>query len=268
MIRRDDFRKLQLEVTSAIDELYNTAKNNERNKNDYILFLARSFYDAQAEKNKFNSWKLDHAYEEMIDRHRVDFLIQYLNNQYNFQAENSVDSKFSLSIELMIYSHLWESKHNLGKFKKIADLCDSKNYDWDVQIPGDSKYKYIKKNIRDIFKKHNLKIYKIFNEAYKSQLRNAFAHSLYHFSLNGHSIILENHEKQNHPIQRLTFDEWTTIFLKSALLQNLFHNKFNTEIENLEPGKEYEVIMEFKKEKKIGVLSYDHRNKRFNGRFK
>ena len=268
MIRRSEFRKLQLEIEPAIDELYQTAKKNEKNKNDYILFLARSSYETKIDKSKFSPWRLDNKLDELVDRHRVDFLIQYLNNQYNFQTENSADSKFSLSLELMIYTHLWESKHNLANFKKIADLCDSKDYDWNVKVPGDSKYKFVKNNVRDIFEKHSLKIYSILKDCYKSQLRNAFAHSLYHFSLNGSNIVLENYEKTKHPLKGLSFDEWTVIFLKSALLQNYFHNKFSSEIEALEKGKEYEVIMEFDGQRKVGFLSYDHEAKRFNGRIK
>lgn len=268
MIRKEEFRKLAFEVESAIDELFETAKKNEKNKNDYILFLARSYYDTEADKIEMSPWRLDHALEEFIDHHRIDFLIHYLRTNYNFQAENSVDSKFSLTIELMIYTHLWESKHNLGNFKKIADLCDSKDYDWNIKIPGDSKYRFVTTNIRDVFKKHELKIYNIFKDCYKSQLRNAFAHSLYHFSLNGHYIILENYDKDKYQIKQLTFDEWTIIFLKSALIQNLFYKKFNSEIEALEIGKEYEVKMEFNGEMQIGTLTYDHDRKRFIGNIK
>ena len=268
MIRKNEFTKLRLEIKSAIDELFETAKKNEKNKNDYILFLARSFYDTEIAKTKFSPWQIDRALDELVDRHRVDFLIEYLNNQYNFQSENSVDSKFTLSIELMIYTHLWESKHNLGNFKKIANLCDSKPYEWNIQIPSDSKYKFVKNNIREVFGKHRLKIYDIFKDCYKSQLRNAFAHSLYHFSLNGNNIVLENYKEPEQPLKQLTFDEWTLIFLKSALIQNLYHNKFSSEIETLEKGKEHEVQMEFNEEKEIGFISYDHNLKRFNGRIK
>ena len=268
MIRRGEFRKLQLEIQSAIDELYETAKSNEKNKNDYVLFLARSSYNIKINKTKNNPWQLDNQFEEFIDRHRVDFLLQYLNKQYNFEEKISTDSKFTLSLELMIYTHLWESKHNLGNFKKIADLCDSKDYDWNMKIPSDSKYKFVKDNIRNVFEKKDLKIYNIFKDCYRSQLRNAFAHSLYHFSLNGDIIILENYQEGKQPLKGLTFNEWTVIFLKSALLQNLFHNKFNSEIENLNSGNEYEVIMEYNGEKEIGLLSYDKQSKRFNGRIK
>ena len=89
MIRKNEFTKLRLEIKSAIDELFETAKKNEKNKNDYILFLARSFYDTEIAKTKFSPWQIDRALDELVDRHRVDFLIEYLNNQYNFQSRGA-----------------------------------------------------------------------------------------------------------------------------------------------------------------------------------
>jgi hypothetical protein len=267
MIRREDFRKLRYEIEEAINEAFEFAKSHEKNKNDYILFLSRSDYKTTKDSN-FSPWHLDNSLQEFIDRHRVDFLLQYLNQQYNFHTENSADSKYSLTIELMIYSQLWESKHNLANFKKLADLCDSKSYDWSVQIPEDSKYKFVNNNICEVFKKHNLKIYDIFKDAYKSQLRNAFAHSLYYFSPNGHNLVLENDDGKNYLTKELSFDEWTVIFLKSTLLQNLYHNKFNSEIENLEDGKEFEVTMEHDSKKILSSISYNKAHKKFDGKIK
>ena len=268
MIRREDFRKLRLEVESAINEVFEYAKNNEKNKNDYILFLARSHYDKEVDKSKFSPWRIDHSLDEMIDRHRVDFLLQYLNQQYSFQTENSADSKFSLTLELMIYTHIWESFHNLHNYKRLADLCDSKDYSWNIEIGKKSRFIFIKDNIKSVFEKHNLKIHTLIDKSYHSQLRNAFAHSLYHFSLNGHNIVLENYDGKNANIQQLTFDEWTERFLTSALIQNFYHNKFTSEIESLKDGKEYEVKMEFDGYSEIGIISYDKEGKRFNGRIK
>jgi hypothetical protein len=267
MIRREELRTLKLQIEEAVNEAFEFAKKNEKNKNDYILFLSRAAHNPSAHKG-FSPWTMDNSLQETIDRHRVDFLLYYLNQSYNFQTENSVDSKVSLTIELMIYSHLWESKHNLANFKKLADLIDSKPIDWELKIPEDSKFKFVKNNIRDVFEKHNLKIYKIFKDCYLSQLRNAFAHSLYHFSLNGHNLVFENYDEPKHPIKQMSFDDWTVIFLKSTLLQNEYHNKFSKEIEALEKGKEYEVTMENKSDKVSAYLSYDHGRKRFVGRLK
>ncbi|OYU83368.1 MAG: hypothetical protein CFE24_11730 [Flavobacterium sp. BFFFF2] len=256
-----------MQIEDAVNEAFEFAKKNEKNKNDYILFLSRTAYNPSAH-NEFSSWTIDNSLQELIDRHRVDFLLYYLNQSYNFQTENSVDSKVSLTIELMIYSHLWESKHNLANFKKLADLIDSKPVDWELKIPEDSKFMFVKNNIRDVFEKYNLKIYQIFKECYRSQLRNAFAHSLYHFSLNGHYLVFENYKEPNHQIKEMSFDDWTVIFLKSTLLQNEYHNKFSREIEALEKGKEYEVTMIDANKTVSAYLSYDHEFKRFKGRLK
>jgi hypothetical protein len=268
MIRRQDFTKLRLEVETAINEAFEYAKNNEKNENDYVLFLARSYYDKEIDKSRFSPWQIDRSLDEMIDRHRVEFLLQYLNQQYSFQTENSADSKFSLTLELMFYTHIWESFYNLHNYKRLADLCDSKEYSWNIEIGRQSKFIFIKDNIKNVFQTCNLKIYDLIDKSYHSQLRNAFAHSLYHFSLNGHNIVLENYDGVNTNIKQLSFDEWTERFLTSALMQNFYHNKFTSEIESLEDGKEYKVKMEFNGDSEIGIISYDKQGKRFNGRIK
>ena len=267
MIEKSDFFKLKKEIEIATDEAFKFARMKEKNKNDYILFLSQSRYNPKIDKNRFSPWTIDNKKIEIFDRHRVEFLLQYLNLQYNFQNKNSIDSNSTINMELMIYSHIWESRHNLSKLKRLADLCDSNNYDWNIKIPEDSKYKYIRKSIREVFKKHNLKIYDVINECYKSQLRNAFSHSLYNFGLNMNSIFLENFDGNNNKIEKLSFDEWTMIFLKSALLQNIFHNKFTKEIENLEEGVKYKVKMDYNDESKTGIITYDHNTKRFDGKF-
>lgn len=267
MIRKKEFISLKIQVEQAVNEVFDYARKHEKNKNDYILFLSRSKYEPKYEgKDKINPWLLDHSLDEILDRDRIDFLLEYLNTQYNFRAMNTSDSKFSLTMELMIYTHLWESKRNLAMFKKLADLCDSKPYDFNFDVPNDRKYNFVVKNIRDVFEKHQLKVCNIIKYAYRSQLRNAFAHSVYHFGYNETEIVLENYKPPHSPLKDLSFDEWTNIFLKSALLQNFIFNKFNQEIENLEPLKEYEVRMDHGDNKSTGTIKYDPEGKRFTGK--
>jgi len=268
MIRRDDFKSLRHEVESAVNEAFDFAKNHEKNKNDYILFLSRSYYDKEAVLNNNFPWQFDRSADELFDRHRVDFLLSYLNQQYNFQTENSADSKFTLTIEFMIYCQIWESTHNLFNFNKLADLCDSKDYSWNIEIGKGSRAIFIKNNILNSFQKHNLKIFDLINNTYHSQLRNAFSHSLFNFGINGHNLYLENYDSKNANIEFLSYDDWTIRFLTSTLIQNFYHNKFSTEIELLEDGKEYEVFMEYNNDKEIGIISYDKAYRRFNGRVK
>jgi len=257
-----------MEVKKAVDEVFKFAKNHEKKENDYILFLSRSKYEPKHEGTNVSPWLLNHALEALLDQDRVNFLLEYLNSHYSFQAENTSDSKSTLSLELMIYTHLWESKHNLSNFKKLADLCDSKPYDFNVIVPSRGKYKFVVNNIRNVFEKHNLKLFGIIKDAYRSQLRNAFAHSVYHFGLNHTDIVLENYDPPESPLKRISFDDWTVVFLKSALLQNFFYNKFVGEVESLEPNKQYAVTMDYKDSKSSGVISYDPEIKRFSGKRK
>ena len=108
MIRREDFRRLRYEVEEAVNEAFEFAKTHEKNTNDYILFLSRSWYDNDVSVNGFSPWQFDRSSDELFDRHRVDFLLTYLNEQYNFKTENSADSKFTLTIEFMIYCQMYK----------------------------------------------------------------------------------------------------------------------------------------------------------------
>lgn len=257
MITRERFHQINEEVKQAYVEAFDCAKKNEKNQNDYIQFLARVFYDETMTNPRFTPWQVDRDLERILDHDRVEFVLQYLNENYNFKDSESFDSKYSLSIELMIYSHLWESQHHLANLKKLADLCDSKPYDCAVKIPMDTKYKFVKNNIREIFKKHNLKIYSIMNDCYKSQFRNAFAHSLYHFSINGNFIVFENFNGKDANIERISFDEWTEIFLKTVLIHHVFTEHLEKAKMNLESGKEYDTIMDYNGDKSNGVIVYD-----------
>lgn len=158
MIRKFEFKKLQLEVQTSINEAFDYAKKHEKNENDYILFLSRSCYDEKLDKSRFSPWKIDDSLNELFDRHRVDFLIQYLNELYSFKTENTADSRFSLTLELMIYTHIWESFHNLYNLKRLADLCRSKSYCWSVNVGSKSRAKFVAREIKEPFQSQNLKI--------------------------------------------------------------------------------------------------------------
>lgn len=147
--------------------------------------------------------------------------------------------------------------------KKLADLCDSKPYDCAVKIPIDSKFKFVKNYIRDVLKKHNLKIYNIINDCYRSQFRNAFAHSLYHFSINGDFIVFENYGGENAIVQRISFDEWTEIFLKTVLTHHIFTEQLENAKLSLVHGHEYETTMHYNGNNSKGVIVYDSVKRNF-----
>ncbi len=84
MIRINQFRFIDQTVKNALHELFEFAKNNEKDKNDYYLFLCNATYVQNYEGTKVNPYVIDHRIDYLVDEHRIDFLTKYLKNQYSF----------------------------------------------------------------------------------------------------------------------------------------------------------------------------------------
>jgi hypothetical protein len=268
MIRKEEFRKIKLEVDNAIEKSFEYAKENEGNENDYILFLSNAEFVEDYVGTNINPHVVDYRINGQRDKDRLKFLVEYLNNAYSFQAENTMDSKTSITIELLIYTHIWESKPFLRQLKKLANVCNSENYNWNVKVPDFTKHTFIREQIRDVFGGKNLDIETVISKGYHSSLRNAFAHSEYVFDMNRPELILTNYKKNDWEIKKLTYDEWTIRFCYSFLLSYGFQDKFESEKQKLidgEPG--YEVILKNTNgNAKNGVIKYDKRREAFTAK--
>jgi hypothetical protein len=193
-------------------------------------------------------------------------MIDYLKSVYSFSAENTVDSKTSLTIELMIYTHLWESKTFLRQLKKLVNLCTSESYDWDVQVPDHTKHTFIRQQLRDKLVSAGLNLGAVITKGYHSSLRNAFAHSEFSFDFTKPLFHLTNYSGEEWEMKQITFDDWTIRFCYSFLLSYGFQEKFENEKLLLEDGKEYEVTSKDAKGKDVrGLIAYHHNNDSFTG---
>ena len=151
MIREKEFRTINFEVLNAIEEAFDFGKKNEKDKNDFYLFLCNA---GKVENTEMNPYVIDYNIDNLIDNDRLYFLEQYLKSHYSFPfaSYNTSDSKVSLTMEMMMYTHIWESKNFLKQLKKLRDLCDGKEYSWTSKIPDsnfnsdESKQDFIRKN--------------------------------------------------------------------------------------------------------------------------
>lgn len=268
MIRKSDFKKIEIETENAVRYAFEKAKENQKNINDYILFLCNAHFIEEYNSEGMNPYVIDYRMDGHYDIDRLKFMMEYLNHNYSFYAENTADSKTSMSIEMMIYTHMWESKPYLKLLKKLADLCAGQDYNWNVEIPDYTKHDFIRTEIRGVFKNHNLKIHEIITEGYHSSLRNAFAHSEYVFELNQPEIYLTNYKGKNWEIKKISFDEWTIRFCNTFLLSYKFQEKIASERKNLidgEPG--YEVFLKDSNGNDTnGKILYNSEFDSFNGK--
>ena len=222
MITRKDFAEIDLEIKTALQKTLDELKTNF--PENYILFLADGEYKSESSPT-LNPYIIDNRIDKIRDETRLTFLARFLSTFYSFPAGQTEtdDNELRINMELMIYSHIWESKSFLKKLHRFAHISDGEDYDWKVVVPDMGKHDFIRNEIRATFGKKSNPLTEILKNGFHTSLRNAFAHSDYSFdTMNGHNrIVLHNYGAANWELREISFDDWSRRFVYSALLS--FH---------------------------------------------
>jgi hypothetical protein len=216
MHSKETVDKLHKRINDAVEELFKLSIKNQETKDDIICFLCNG-------QNNYGYNMFGPGEKGITDQYQSEFLIDYLNtseeNEILKIVNNDEDLKrfqrHSVNIELMIYTHIWETDRSLSNLKHLANFIEGIPYDWKLKIPWKNKRIFITKNINEIFEKHNLDIANILNETYNNQLRNAFAHGQYGL-LENTVIQLFNCSGKPNEIHTITFAEWEERFIKTV----------------------------------------------------
>lgn len=223
MFQQANLEKIKSRMEKAVSELYETAIQNQKNSNDIVLFYSNAHL-GQAVPGVCGKFMVGPGIEGIDDYPRVQFLIDYLQSGNESiiqpswsQEEIEKHKKYTINLELMIYTHLWEAERSLKTLKQLANLIQGKAYQWEIDIPWMTKHDFIRNEIKQVFLDHNLDIGKLIQESYHSQLRNAFAHGNYTFHESNH-IKLNNYRGESWELKAISLDDWEDRFLKSALL--------------------------------------------------
>jgi len=272
MIKQERLYKLAPYIEEAVEETFQTAKNNEANPNDFVLFLENAYKLEKIDK-KYSSYALGPGHDVIFDKDRNEFIADFMELEYHYeQLYNSTEVEvkkkkmrnITTHMELMIYSHAWESIPNLRNLKHLANLVNSEKYDWELTIPETAKHEFIRKKIKGVFKTHNLRITDVISESYHSQLRNAFAHSQYTFF--DDFIRLGNYEGEDWQVKNISYVDWADRFMKTALLFNFISKKKSEYRQRIGKGSREITIWVPEKAGKLKrkVIVYEQEFKRFN----
>lgn len=215
--------KIWVRVERAVSDLYDAAISNQKNPNDIVLFWSNAHF-GKAVPKVCRKFRLGPGIEGIDDYPRVGFLINYLQTgdesliQPSWkQDEIDTHKKYTVNLELMIYTHLWEAERSLRMLRQLANIVSGNAYDWNIEIPWMSKHDFIRNQIKQVFLDHKLDVGNVIQESYNSQLRNAFAHVNYSFH-ETNFIKLNNYTGKSWELEAVSFDDWEDRFLKSALL--------------------------------------------------
>lgn len=227
MIDKAAFSGIDKEVFEAVQECFKTATANEARNGEMICFLAQGDYNSSLPQ-QYNPHCIDEKADYYKEADRQHLLHNFLNHRYSFDQKEVTDDDSDMTIiELMTYSHIWESVPYLKMLRRLACMCNSMDYEWKVNVPPMGKHNFIRNDVRDLFGKKNLKIYDIIKKGFQSQLRDAFAHSDFSFQWHQGYIWLYNYNSsQPHHVQEISFDEWTIKFCYAFLLNYRLNELF------------------------------------------
>lgn len=204
------------EVTEAVVDSFDKIA-----KDDYIsfiLYIGRAEIIPELKRIVGTCCVIDYQLDRYYDETRESFYLHYLNRNYtkegfHYEGESGIDD---LSIEMMIYCHLWDSNYFLKSLYRLASILDGKGYLWNTDIKENGKYNFIKDKIISPLRTQNISLGNIVAKAYDSNIRNAFAHSLYNVDVEARKIYTRT--KQGN--RTYTFEEFQKVFLYSVILMN------------------------------------------------
>ncbi|MFN3782607.1 MAG: hypothetical protein ACK4R6_01705 [Spirosomataceae bacterium] len=218
MITVEKIFKIEEEIKSILaNTFYELRSTSPQN---YVAFLANADYCSY-----IKDYVIDNRMDKIRDKTRIDFLINYLNDYYSLIDEQPllVKSEHQIHVELMIYSHLWESKSFLKRLYQLANIANSSDYNWKLEIPENSKHNYVRK-IKQLFTNANNPLEFIIEKGFHSSLRNAFAHSDYSINFEQNCIILHNYKGKAWELQDIKLTDWSERFIYSTMLSYHFIN--------------------------------------------
>ena len=205
----------------------------QKSYNDFILLIARGQTITGLEKvsPSRSNYSLDYTLDEYYDETREKFYVEYLKLKYKKTGFDyrTDDGFFCLNIELMIYCHIWESSLFLKTLKHITDLLIGKEYDWDIELPDKKIKSFIKQKVIEPLVDIKDEFGQLLEKAYSPNLRNSFAHSLYHIDMEQRKIHLyiKRLDEKDCIGRTITFEEFQERFLYSINLCYLLRVSIN-----------------------------------------
>lgn len=224
------------EVKEAVEESINLIRQTGKRENDFILFLANCNLKIESGKHNFFA---SFSHEKLGDLDRLEFINFYLNLPFNKIYKDSDDKTKSelrknlMFLELMIYSHSWESISNLKTLFRISEISQGNDYPWLITVPEMGKHNFIRNNIRNKLGNNASKLREVISNSFHSQIRNAFAHSQISFWNNENEVVqFHNYNSDDNWTQwGMSFEEIEIRIAKSILLFKLIPIKIQEEIE-------------------------------------
>ena len=155
---------------------------------DFALLLAiGDYYEVlYTHTHDLSPYVIEDPTDELIDDTRQSFLNSFLRKYINRLKEgdemDDQELEYEINIQLMVYTHVWESHWFLKQFERIVAILSGKGYVWKSSIATTRKGPFIKEHIIQRLEGRS-NLVDIIKRCYSYTLRNDFAHSSYYIDM-------------------------------------------------------------------------------------
>lgn len=212
------FYEIEGEVKSIIADSF--TKTIQVNSSDFILLMARGGYHKHLERSDIDlsPFVMEDRSDFLMDLTRKKFFVRYLNEYIEkLKGNNKLSTEereYDVNIQMMMYTHLWESHLFLNQLERLALIQLGKGYQWKSKIPTVGKGEYINSHIINRFERSDVNMANLIKKCYSKDLRNDFAHSTYY--IEGCKIQSNKYALFVGP--SVNFEEWDVVFVMAMLL--------------------------------------------------
>lgn len=236
------FCEIQKEVVDIICKTL--IKVRDASFSDFVLLLARGDYDQLLERKDIDlsPYVIEDPTADYMDCTRLKFLSSYLN-EYSARLREDIsladeEKEYEMSIQMMVYSHCWESHLLLKMLERIASILNKKGYVWKSSVGTTHKSNFIRQNVVSKLEGIDDELANLLKYCYSDHLRNDFAHSTYYIDFN--DGVIYSHGSGLYHGPNISFLDWEEKFVYSVLLSyhliRLMHEIKNNFIDDYGPN--------------------------------
>lgn len=284
MLFEETINEYKDEVETAVGQLYEKAYQNQVYDTDLLLVLEnglkKDYDEATLKRLKMSPYQIG---QDFIGFRYITFY-QFINYYRSgvkskedffkgFDDDKTKESflDFYRDFQLLLYMKFWETDLILRRLSNLSNLAQGKPYYWEYSQKVFNKRRNliqdeIQKPLEDICPL----FYKLIDEIYCNQIRNAVAHSQYYYLYK--SIYLTNKEEnQYYKLNGISYDDWEIMFTKLMLLYNYLignYNKYQSIYQYEVKDKHFGLLIyflekDYKGLEKTGWVKYDFHHKRW-----
>jgi len=188
---------------------------------DFVLLLARGdYYEVlYTHTRDMSPYVIEDPTDELIDGTRQSFLNHFLTKYIKKLKEgdemDDQELEYEINIQLMVYTHVWESHWLLKQLERIAAILSGKGYLWKSFVATTRKGSFIKEHIIQRLEGKS-DLFDVVKRCYSDTLRNDFAHSTYYIDMRDRTIKSHLHGLLEENV--IKFSEWEEMYVNSILL--------------------------------------------------